>query len=163
MKKNLVIFALTVLVFGGTFLVYNNGPEDYKDVSVCSADGLNNDCSSGDKKIENNINNFDQISVHEFKNEIALGDAILIDVRTAEELPIYGKISNKQILLDINDEKFFTKILRLNKSKKYLIYCWHGNRSQVARAFMEKNGFVYAKDLRGGIDAWNNLGEEILK
>ena len=163
-KKVLAVVSFIVIITGVLFF-YNTKQEKHNEVI---ADCYENDKSAICSPINNTkedkmTNNFSQISVQEFKDEIARGDAILIDVRTPEELPVYGKISNKQILLDINDENFSTKILKLNRSQKYLIYCWHGNRSQVARDFMEENGFVYVKDLRGGIDAWENIGEEILK
>jgi len=114
-------------------------------------------------EVEKSLNNFEQLSVNEFKKNLESGNYILIDVRTPEELPLYGKISDKQILIDINDSDFSTKIIKLSKMNKYLIYCWHGNRSQVARDFMENHGFEYVKDLQGGIDAWTKAGEEIIK
>ena len=32
---------------------------------------------------------------------------------------------------------FAEQILSLDKTKKYLIYCWHGQRSGVTREFMK--------------------------
>ena len=118
---------------------------------------------TGRIKEEKIINNFEQLNVDEFKKNLESGDYILIDVRTPEELPLYGKISDRQLLIDINDSNFSTKIMRLGKMNKYLVYCWHGNRSQVARDFMEGYGFGYVKDLQGGIDAWITEGEDIIK
>ena len=165
MNKKVPVVVSLVIIFLGTLFFHNTKQEKNNEAMAdCYENDKSEVCSSANNAKEDKMtNNFSQISVQEFKEEIAVGDAILIDVRTPEELPIYGKISDKQILLDINNENFSTKMLRLNKSQKYLIYCWHGNRSQVARDFMEENGFVYVKDLRGGIDAWENLGEEILK
>jgi len=111
-----------------------------------------------------NFNNksFAQISVNDFKKELENTDIILIDVRTIEELSLYWKIREKQELMDINMNTFSSKILSLDKTKKFLIYCWHWNRSRTARNFMEENGFCYVKDLKWWIDAWKNEWNSII-
>ena len=163
-KKVLAVVSFAVIFLGVLFFYNTKQEKNNEAIADCYENGKSEVCSPANNVKEDKMtNNFSQISVQEFKEEITIGDAILIDVRTPEELPIYGKISDKQILIDINNENFSTKISKLNRSQKYLIYCWHGNRSQVARDFMEENGFVYVKDLRGGIDAWENDGEGVLK
>ena len=82
-------------------------------------------------------NNFTQITSEDFEKEISNPDTILLDVRTPEELNIYWKIRENQMLININDENFIEEIAKLDKKKKYLIYCWHGNRSAVARDYMK--------------------------
>lgn len=113
--------------------------------------------------IKNMQENFSQISVKDFKKEMQNNEKILIDVRTPWELDIYWKIRENQILIDINDKSFESKIQKLDKSKKYLIYCWHGNRSVVAREYMKSLDFVYVKDLKWGIDLWEIMWEKIIK
>lgn len=93
------------------------------------------------------MNNFCQIDVSEFSQAIDQGD-IIIDVRTPEEIPMYGKISEQQLLININDVAFSTEIEKLDKTKKYALYCWHGSRSQVARNYMESVGFQSVVDLK---------------
>ena len=113
----------------------------------------------------NNFNDksFSQISVSDFKNEIENEEVILLDVRTLGELPKYGKIRGNQILIDINLSSFASEIWKLDKSKKYLVYCWHGNRSVVARDFMKREWFMYVKDLEWWIDKWVSEWESIIK
>lgn len=106
---------------------------------------------------------FEQIGVTQFKELLETEEYTLLDVRTPDELPVYGKISEDQLLIDINSPDFASRILQLDKTKKYLVYCWHGNRSQVARIFMQEQGFSFAKDLAGGIDEWENSGEEVIR
>lgn len=113
--------------------------------------------------IKNMQENFSQISVKDFKKEMQNNEKILIDVRTPWELDIYWKIRENQILININDKSFESKIQKLDKSKKYLIYCWHGNRSVVAREYMKSLDFVYVKDLEWGIDLWEIMWEKIIK
>lgn len=117
-----------------------------------------------DTQINNQIsNNFNHISINQFKEELNNKEVVLIDVRTPEELITYGKIQENQILINTQDIDFYFQILNLDKTKKYLIYCWHGTRSKATRNFMKEQGFIYVKDLKGGIDAWKNADEEILK
>ena len=126
---------------------------------------------SNNAKVENNqktIKNyeyqfFSQLSVDDFKKEMSNSWVIIIDVRTPEELPVYWKISNNELLIDINNEIFPKQIEKLDKNKKYLVYCWHWNRSAVARDYMKSLGFSYVKDLEWWIDAWTKAGESIIK
>ena len=38
-----------------------------------------------------------------------------------------------------------------------LIYCYHGNLSQGAAAYLAEQGFKHAYSLDGGYDAWKNF------
>jgi len=128
------------------------------------------DIEQKNTNLDNNENNmnyseqfFSQISIEDFKKELEDPEIVLIDVRTPGELPVYWKIREEQLLIDINNQNFITEIDKLDKTKKYLIYCWHWNRSQVARNYMKSKWFLYAKDLKWWIDAWENAWENIIK
>ncbi|MDD3302810.1 MAG: rhodanese-like domain-containing protein [Candidatus Gracilibacteria bacterium] len=99
---------------------------------------------------------FKTLSNVEFKRELENGDCILIDVRTDGERIKFGKISENQLNIDIYNPKATEQILALDKKKKYLIYCWHGNRSLVVLNFMKQNGFSWACDLERGIVNWKD-------
>ncbi len=107
--------------------------------------------------------NFTQIWVEEFKRELEDSWVTLIDVRTPGELPVYWKLRENQLLIDINNPNFVNEILKLDKTKKYLIYCWHWNRSEVARDFMQRQWFSYVKDLEWWINNWVYQWEKVLK
>ena len=122
------------------------------------------------KITDNKMNNtnfseqfFAQIWVSDFKKEMENEEIILLDVRTPWELIEYWKLRNNQILIDINKESFISEISKLDKTKKYLIYCWHGNRSVVARDYMKWQWFSYVKDLKWWIDLWVIEGESVLR
>lgn len=106
---------------------------------------------------------FAQIWVSEFKKEIENDEVILLDVRTPWELPVYWKIRENQLLIDINQDNFAFEISKLDKSKKYAVYCWHGNRSVVARNYMKEQWFSYVKDLAWWIEDWVLEWESVLK
>lgn len=99
--------------------------------------------------------NFRAIEKEEFKNLLNSKDHILIDVRTPEELVIYWKIRENQNLITFWDPDFVDKINKLDKDKKYLLYCWHGNRSKAIMDYMKAIWFKYVKELKWGIDDWN--------
>lgn len=102
------------------------------------------------------VKNFTQISVTDFKNELETGKYTLIDCRTPEEWDIYGKISDTQILIDVNSPTSQFQIQKLDKKLPYLVYCWHGNRSATLREYMKEQWFEFVCDLEWGIDLWNN-------
>jgi len=147
-KQAILIFILLLLVScWNTEITKNNTFIDKKEMQT-----------------ENFINQyFEQIDVVDFKKEMADEEKIIIDVRTPWELPVYGKITENQILIDINNPNFISEIAKLDKSKKYLIYCWHWNRSVTARQYMQREGFSYVKDLAWGIDEWEKLWENVIK
>jgi phage shock protein E len=106
---------------------------------------------------------FAQIPVSDFKKEMENDDAVLLDIRTPWELTLYWKLRNNQILIDVNNKSCISKIAELDKSKKYLVYCWHWNRSVMAREYMQKEWFSYVKDLKGWIDEWILEWESVFK
>ena len=101
------------------------------------------------------LDNFEALSKQNFKEELNKGDTTLIDIRTPEELIEYWIISENQKHIVYWTPDFQTELNKLDKSKKYLIYCWHGARSNITKQIMKDNWFNYVKDLDWGIDNWN--------
>ncbi len=98
---------------------------------------------------------FKTIKKEQFKEELDKWDAILIDVRSDNERRTFWKIQEKQLNMDIYNPNVAEQILALDKSKKYLIYCWHGNRSLTVMNFMKGNWFSWVCELAWWINAWN--------
>ena len=84
-----------------------------------------------------------------FKND---ENAIIIDVRTPEEEA--EGIIPKSINMNIMEQSFPAKVMDLDKTKNYYVYCRSGGRSSSACQFMDKQG-ITAYNLAGGIQAWN--------
>lgn len=101
------------------------------------------------------MQSFKQIPVEEFKQELNEWDKVLIDLRTKEEQIQFWVIQEEQIHIDVYLSDATSQILDLDKTKKYLLYCWHWVRSDSVRNFMQENWFSYVKDLAGWIDIWN--------
>ncbi|MFZ5948951.1 MAG: rhodanese-like domain-containing protein [Stygiobacter sp.] len=101
---------------------------------------------------DENIVSLDSFSFEEkFKNE---KDAVIIDVRTLDEYKML-RIPNS-ILIDIYELNFFDKILELDKSKTYFVYCKSGVRSLTACQQMKKLGLEKVYNLRDGIIEWES-------
>jgi len=68
-----------------------------------------------------------------------------------------GYIENA-INIDFRSETFQDEIDKLDKNKKYLIYCRSGVRSRSALDIMAELNFKEAYNILGGIIAWNAEG-----
>ncbi|KAA3649355.1 MAG: rhodanese-like domain-containing protein [Bacteroidetes bacterium] len=95
------------------------------------------------------------ISIYEFKAKIETDkDAIIVDVRSPEE-EVEGIIENS-LRINIMEPSFPAKVMDLDKSKCYYVYCRSGGRSASACMYMEKLG-LNAINVEGGIMAWNQI------
>ena len=79
-------------------------------------------------------------------------DFVILDVRTKEEVDA-GYIENA-INIDFYSDTFREELNKLDKDKKYLIYCRSGNRSGQALAIMKELSFKEVYNMVGGIDEW---------
>lgn len=81
-------------------------------------------------------------------------DAVVVDVRSMDEFG-KGHIINS---INIPMNGFGDQLGRLqkHKDKPIIVVCQSGSRSGMAVKTLHKNGFEQAKNLRGGILAWNN-------
>jgi len=101
------------------------------------------------------IPNFFAVSPELFQELYDTGEMTVIDLRTPEEIAD-GKIFDESLEINFYDPKFREKISRLDKDKKYLLYCRSGGRSGKALEMFKELGFREAYDLAGGKLAWDN-------
>ncbi len=99
--------------------------------------------------------NFTAIPPLTFKNLLESGEYFLLDIRTDGEVRAYGEIAWTKARYDMYEPNFSERILKLPRDEKYLIYCWHGNRTQMVREWMKQQGFSWVCDLEWGIDKWS--------
>lgn len=81
-----------------------------------------------------------------------IGEFAVIDARTPEEFT-GGHIAGAQNI-NVSLQSFANEIAKLDKSKKYLVYCNAGNRSFFASTMMSNAGFNDVYNLQGGIFEW---------
>ncbi len=79
-------------------------------------------------------------------------DYVILDVRTPEEYD-KGHIENA-LLLNSKTSDFEDELERMDKTKKYFVYCRTGKRSDKAANLMNKHGFKEIYHIDGGIEKW---------
>ena len=99
--------------------------------------------------------------VKEFKQKIE-EDYILIDIRTPWEIANWY-IEWIDLKIDYYTETFKSEIEKLDKSKKYLIYCRSWSRTWNALYLMKNLWFRNVHDLNWGIGAWERAWEKFVK
>jgi rhodanese-related sulfurtransferase len=97
------------------------------------------------------MQNIDQEQFKTFSNT---GDYTIIDVRTPSECAT-GIIPNATNINIMDQADFLNKVQKLDKSKKYLVYCRSGNRSGQACNVMDSLGFTNTNNLVGGMMFWS--------
>jgi len=98
-------------------------------------------------KISNEIVN-KTVSPTEFKKLIETWKYTVIDIRTKDELRFFWFIPWMDYNLDFYNQDDMKKLFSMDKNKKYLIYCYHGNRSWYLKNEMVKKAwFKYVIDL----------------
>lgn len=80
----------------------------------------------------------------------------LVDIRTPEEFGS-GHIKGSS-QMDFRAQDFRTKLEKLPRDGKILIYCRSGHRSGMALRTMQELGFLDAHEIAGGIEAWRSQG-----
>ena len=98
----------------------------------------------------------EDITQEEWQEQIATDDnAIILDVRTEEELEEEGYIP-KMRHIDIRlGQEFLDEVEKLDKSKNYYVYCRSGARSAQACSLMQQMGFDTTYNLIGGFMNWD--------
>jgi rhodanese-related sulfurtransferase len=103
----------------------------------------------------------EEVNAVTFKNLIASGNGIVLDVRTPVEVA-KGIIADAYVI-DINQRGFEEKLQSLPKDKEVYVYCAVGGRSRQAAEILLKNGFTKVYNLSSGIVDWKKNGFEVGK
>jgi rhodanese-related sulfurtransferase len=94
----------------------------------------------------------DEISVQELKMRQERGEKlILIDCREPYEFET-AHLSDLNYPLD--NIAGFIEDFENQKQNEIIIYCRSGNRSRAMVNYLKQQGFVHAKNLTGGVLAW---------
>lgn len=93
------------------------------------------------------------IKPQQFRSLKLAADAVVLDVRSGKEQYEDGQIPGN-IHLELGTADFEQALERLDKNKRYLVYCRSGNRSMKACQTMQQRGFDQLYSLEGGITSW---------
>lgn len=90
------------------------------------------------------------ITAQHAQKELTENSAVLLDVRTAEEIEIVNVSGS--INIPMNDIP--QRISDLNPQQRIIVMCHHGMRSERVARYLEQQGFSDVLNLEGGIDQW---------
>ena len=76
----------------------------------------------------------------------------IVDIRDRQSFEI-DHMQDAQHITGNNAKDFINKT---NKDQPLLVYCYHGNSSQVAAEYFSENGFNQVYSLDGGFDVWRD-------
>lgn len=99
----------------------------------------------------NKNTSYNNVTIAEMEDLVKDENTVLIDVRTPRE--IAQGVIYEPVLIELGigmQEKF----QKLDKSKKYIVYCRSGRRSITASKAMTSLGFTDVNNLLGGYIAW---------
>ncbi len=100
----------------------------------------------------------------EFKKLIETWNYTVIDIRTKDELRFFGFIPGMDYNLDFYNQSDMKELFSMDKNKKYLIYCYHGNRSwYLKQEMVNKAWFKYVIDLSWGTENRLKQGFKLIK
>ena len=136
------IGAVILVVVMITFAMVCKSPTHY---------GKNINTDNKNKQV-NNMENISSLYPQDFKSfweSDKQNGAVLIDVRTPAEYDA-GHYQDS-INIDYYSDSFRDELNKLDKNKKYYIYCRSGHRSGNALFIMQELGFSNVHDLAGGI------------
>jgi thiosulfate sulfurtransferase len=97
-----------------------------------------------------------QIQIHDAKQKLDGKNAVFVDIRDPNS---YGQahIPGAIHLHDGNVQDFVQKTA---KEKDIVVYCYHGNSSLGATAFLIENGFKNVASMAGGFEGWRQVYEQ---
>jgi thiosulfate sulfurtransferase len=91
-----------------------------------------------------------EITLEEAKRLLDSGGALFVDIRDEASFQ-KGHIPGALLLSEANTEEFVTQT---DKTRTLVVYCYHGNASQSAAAFLMDQGFRKVYSLKGGFNQW---------
>lgn len=83
-------------------------------------------------------------------------DVVLLDVRTPAEYQ--GEHIEGSVQIDFQSATFRQELEKMDRGKRYLVYCRTGNRSGKAVSLMQELRFREIRHLSGGIVKWKEAG-----
>lgn len=100
------------------------------------------------------------------ESELASGDAILVDIREADELQSAGRIPGSvhvpRGMLEFRADPATPYHQEpLDPSKRVILHCASGGRSALAAATLKEMGYDRVAHLDGGLAAWKEAGKPV--
>ncbi len=105
----------------------------------------------------------ENLSVDDVEAEMNSGDAVIVDLREAEELAATGKIPGSvhvpRGMLEFRaDPSSPYHQDPLDPSRRVILHCASGGRSALAASMLQDMGYSNVAHLDGGFTAWKDAG-----
>jgi thiosulfate sulfurtransferase len=94
-----------------------------------------------------------EIQIDQAKERLDHKDGIFVDIRDPDSYQA-AHIPGALHLHDANLQEFLQKT---DKEKPLVVYCYHGNSSLGAVAYLLENGFKNVASMSGGFEAWRQV------
>ena len=108
----------------------------------------------------------DNLDVETVEQELGAGDAVLVDIREADELDANGRIPGA-VHMPRGMIEFYADPASpyhrepLDPSKRVILHCASGGRSALAAATLKQMGYDRVAHLDGGFKAWREAGKPV--
>jgi thiosulfate sulfurtransferase len=96
-----------------------------------------------------------QIQIHQAKKKLDQKESVFVDIRDPGSY-YAAHIPGALHLHDANVQEF---IQNTDKETPVVVYCYHGNSSLGATAYLIENGFKNVASMSGGFEAWRQVYE----
>jgi thiosulfate sulfurtransferase len=94
-----------------------------------------------------------QIQVHEAKQRLDNKESMFVDIRD----PGSYQAAHIEGALHLHDGNVQEFVRNTDKGKPLVVYCYHGNSSLGAVAYLIENGFKHVCSMSGGFEAWRQV------
>jgi len=106
----------------------------------------------------------ENLDPHAVEEELASGDAVLVDIREADELDANGRIPGavhipRGMLEFRADPASPYHQPPMDPAARIILHCASGGRSALAAAALQDMGYERVAHLDGGIAAWKDAGK----
>jgi thiosulfate sulfurtransferase len=96
-----------------------------------------------------------QMAIHEAKQKLERKDCLFIDIRD----PASYQSAHIPGALHLHDGNVQEFVQNTDKDAAVVVYCYHGNSSLGAAAYLIENGFKNVASMSGGFEAWRQVYE----
>lgn len=101
-----------------------------------------------------------RVSVEDVAETLEHDDAVLLDVRTKEEVA-QARLADTVVNIDFYAPGFTTDIAALDRDQTYVLYCRSGQRTSHVATLMTDLGFTDVRELTGGLIGWVDAGKPL--
>jgi len=96
-----------------------------------------------------------EIQIHEAKKKLDQKDCLFVDIRD----PASFRAAHIPGAIHVHDGNVQDFMRTSSKESPLVVYCYHGNNSLGATAYLLQNGFKTVASMSGGFEAWRQRYE----